>query len=49
MSLWSTLPPDEQLLTEPADEADLALADEQEERADLAAYRRARRRARTRG
>ena len=48
MSLWSTLPPDEQLLTEPADEADLALAGEQDERADLAAYRRERRRARTR-
>ena len=48
MSLWSTLPPDEQLLIEPADEADLALAGEQDERADLAAYRRARRRARTR-
>ena len=26
MSLWSTLPAEEQLLTEPADEADLALA-----------------------
>ena len=39
MSLWSTLPPDEQLLIEPADEADLALAGEQEERADLAASR----------
>ena len=48
MSLWSTLPPDEQLLIEPADEADLALAGEQDERADLAAYRRERRRARTR-
>jgi hypothetical protein len=48
MSLWSTLPPDEQLLIEPADEADLALAGEQDERADLAAYRRSRRRARTR-
>jgi NitT/TauT family transport system permease protein/taurine transport system permease protein len=48
MSLWSTLPPDEQLLTEPADEADLALVGEQDERADLAAYRRERRRARTR-
>src|SRR6185312_3825902 len=48
MSLWSTLPPDQQLLTEPADEADLALVGEQDERADLAAYRRERRRARTR-
>jgi NitT/TauT family transport system permease protein/taurine transport system permease protein len=46
MSLWSTLPPDE-ILAEPADDADLALT-EQDERADLAAYRRARRRARTR-
>src|ERR1700704_3154185 len=48
MSLWSTLPPDEQLVIEPADEADLALATDEDERADLAAYRRARRRARTR-
>jgi hypothetical protein len=48
MSLWSTLPAEEQLLTEPADEADLALAADEDERADLAAYRRARRRARTR-
>jgi hypothetical protein len=48
MSLWSTLPPDEQLVIEPTDEADLARAGEQDERADLAAYRRARRRARTR-
>jgi NitT/TauT family transport system permease protein/taurine transport system permease protein len=39
-------PPDE-ILAEPADDADLALT-EQDERADLAAYRRARRRARTR-
>jgi ABC-type nitrate/sulfonate/bicarbonate transport system permease component len=48
MSLWSTLPPDEQLLIEPAAEADLALAADEDERADLAAYRRARHRARTR-
>jgi NitT/TauT family transport system permease protein/taurine transport system permease protein len=47
MSLWSTLPPDE-VLTEPVDDVDLALADDQQERADLAAYRSARRRARTR-
>jgi NitT/TauT family transport system permease protein/taurine transport system permease protein len=46
MSRWSTLPPDE-ILAEPADDADLALTEE-DERADLAAYRRARRRARTR-
>jgi NitT/TauT family transport system permease protein/taurine transport system permease protein len=46
MSLWSTLPPDE-ILAEPAGDADLALTEE-DERADLAAYRRARRRARTR-
>ncbi len=48
MSLWSTLPAEEQLLTEPADEAGLALAADEDERADLAAYRRARRQARTR-
>src|SRR6266567_4667695 len=48
MSLWSTLPAEEQLLTEPADEAGLALAADADERADLAAYRRARRQARTR-
>jgi NitT/TauT family transport system permease protein/taurine transport system permease protein len=48
MSLWSTLPPDEQVLTEPADDEALALAEDQDERADLAAYRRSRRRARTR-
>jgi ABC-type nitrate/sulfonate/bicarbonate transport system permease component len=48
MSLWSTLPPDEQVLTEPVGDEALAFAEEQDERADLAAYRRARRRARTR-
>ena len=48
MSLWSTLPPDEQVLTEPASEVDLTLATDQDEQADLAAYRGARRRARTR-
>ena len=48
MSLRSTLPTGEQVLTEPAPDADIALAAEQDERADLAAYRRARRRARTR-
>ena len=52
MSLWSTLPPGEQVVTEPAGDVDLALArglaPDQDERADLAAYRRARRRARTR-
>src|SRR5256885_14595708 len=48
MSLWSTLPPGEQVLTEPAAKADLALAADEDERADLAAYRRSRRRARTR-
>ena len=47
MSLWSTLPPDEQVLTEPAGEVDLTLATDQDEQADLAAYRGARRRART--
>ena len=40
--------PTSSLLIEPADEADLALAADEDERADLAAYRRARRRARTR-
>jgi len=48
MSLWSTLPPAEQVLTEPAEDVSIALAGEQDERADLAAYRRARRRSRTR-
>src|SRR3954470_3715754 len=48
MSLWSTLPPDEQVLAEPAGDEARALAADQDERADLAAYRRARRRARTR-
>jgi ABC-type nitrate/sulfonate/bicarbonate transport system permease component len=48
MSLWSTIPPDEQVLAEPVDDEALALAEDQDERADLAAYRRSRRRARTR-
>jgi hypothetical protein len=48
MALWSTLPPDEQVLTEPGGEVDLTLASDQDERAELAAYRRARRRARIR-
>jgi len=48
MSVWSTLPPDEQILTEPVDDVDLAVADDLQEQADLAAYRKARRRARTR-
>jgi ABC-type nitrate/sulfonate/bicarbonate transport system permease component len=48
MSLWSTFPPDEQILTEPVGDEALALPEDQDERADLAAYRRARRRARTR-
>jgi NitT/TauT family transport system permease protein/taurine transport system permease protein len=48
MSLWSTLPPDEQVLAEPVGDEALALAEDQDERADLAAYRWARRRARTR-
>jgi ABC-type nitrate/sulfonate/bicarbonate transport system permease component len=43
-----TLPVDDQVVTEPGGDADLALATDQDERADLAAYRRARRRARTR-
>ena len=42
-----TLPVDDQVVTEPAGDADLALATDQDERADLAAYKRARRRART--
>ena len=48
MSLWSTLPPDEQVLAEPVSDEARALAEDQDERADLAAYRRAGRRARTR-
>ena len=43
-----TLPVDDQVVTKQAGDADLALATDQDERADLAAYRRARRRARTR-
>src|SRR5580704_6116219 len=48
MSLWSTLSPEEQIVAESGDEAERALTSEQDERAALAAYRRARRRARTR-
>jgi NitT/TauT family transport system permease protein/taurine transport system permease protein len=48
MSLWSTIPSDEQVLAEPVGDEARALAEDQDERADLAAYRRARRRARTR-
>ncbi len=51
MTLWNTLPTEEQVLAERpglADDADLAVAPDRDERADLAAYRRTRRRARTR-
>jgi NitT/TauT family transport system permease protein/taurine transport system permease protein len=48
MSLWSTLSPDEQLLTDPGDPADPISAQDDNERADLHAYRQARRRARAR-
>jgi ABC-type nitrate/sulfonate/bicarbonate transport system permease component len=51
MSLWNALSTKEQDLPEPLgllDDAELEAAADQDERADLAAYRRARRRARTR-
>jgi ferric-dicitrate binding protein FerR (iron transport regulator) len=51
MSLFKTLPSEDQVLSGrsgPVDDTDPRLATDQEERADLAAYRRARRRARTR-
>jgi ABC-type nitrate/sulfonate/bicarbonate transport system permease component len=51
MSLWNALSTKEQDLAEPLgllDDAELEAAADQDERADLAAYRRARRRARTR-
>jgi NitT/TauT family transport system permease protein/taurine transport system permease protein len=48
MSLWSTLPPDEEVLTEPGGPAVAIPAEDHDERAGLHAYRQARRRARTR-
>jgi NitT/TauT family transport system permease protein/taurine transport system permease protein len=48
MSLWSTLPPDEEVLTEPGGPAVPIPAEDHDERAGLHAYRQARRRARTR-
>lgn len=48
MSLWSTLPPEEQVLAEPGEPADPIPAEDHDERAGLHAYRQARRRARTR-
>jgi NitT/TauT family transport system permease protein/taurine transport system permease protein len=53
MSLWNTLPAEElpageQLLADPEEPADPPSADDRAERADLLAYRQARRRARTR-
>ena len=48
MSVWSTLPPDEQVLTDPGEPADPIPAQDHDERAGLHAYRQARRRARTR-
>lgn len=48
MSLWSTLPPDEQVLAEPDEPADPISVQDDDERADLHAYRQARRGARTR-
>jgi ABC-type nitrate/sulfonate/bicarbonate transport system permease component len=48
MSLWSTLPPDDQLLADPDQPADLTSALDDNERADLHAYRQARHRARAR-
>ena len=46
MSLWSTLPPDEQVLTEPAETAVPIPVEDHDERAGLRAYRQARRRSR---
>ena len=48
MSVWSTLPPDGQVLTEPDEPADPIPVQDHDERAGLHAYRQARRRARTR-
>src|SRR5690348_10585721 len=48
MSVWSTLPPDEQVLTEPGEPVDPISAEDHDERAGLHAYRQARRRARSR-
>jgi len=48
MSVWSTLPPDGQVLTDPGEPADPIPAQDHDERAGLHAYRQARRRARTR-
>src|SRR5436190_13576878 len=48
MSVWSTLPPDEQVLTEPGEPAAPIPAEDHDERVGLHAYRQARRRARTR-
>jgi len=48
MSLWNTLPAEGQVLTDPGEPADPLSVDDQEERADLHAYRQARRRARAR-
>jgi ABC-type nitrate/sulfonate/bicarbonate transport system permease component len=48
MSVWSTHPPDGQVLTEPDEPADPIPVQDHDERAGLHAYRQARRRARTR-
>ena len=48
MSVWSTLPPDGQVLTDPGEPADPIPAQDHDERAGLHAYRLAGRRARTR-
>ncbi|MGD0241603.1 MAG: ABC transporter permease [Streptosporangiaceae bacterium] len=48
MSLWNTLPAEEQVLADPGEPADLISAEDEDERADLHAYRQARRRARAR-
>jgi taurine transport system permease protein len=48
MSLWNTLPAEEQVLAEPGEPADPISAEDEDERADLHAYRQARRRARAR-
>jgi NitT/TauT family transport system permease protein/taurine transport system permease protein len=48
MSLWNTLPAEEEVLADPGEPADLISAEDDDERADLHAYRQARRRARAR-
>jgi ABC-type nitrate/sulfonate/bicarbonate transport system permease component len=48
MSVWNTLPAEEEVLADPGEPADPISAEDDDERADLHAYRQARRRARAR-